>query len=72
LAGDFEDGGFDGLKDLQVASAAAEIPGERFADLVSGGMRILIEQSLCRDENRGSAVAALRRAKIGECFLQGM
>src|SRR6266404_5163437 len=71
LARDFEDSGFDGFKDLQVACAAAEISGERFANLVAGGMRILIEQGFRRDENRRSAIAALRRSKIGERFLQG-
>jgi hypothetical protein len=70
LTGNFNDSGFYRLKNLQVAGAAAKIAGERFADLVARGVRICIEQSFGGNENRGSAVAALRRAKVSEGFLQ--
>jgi hypothetical protein len=70
LAGDFKDSDFYRLKNLQVPRAAAKIAGERFADLVARGMRIYVEQSLGSNKNRGSAVSALRRAKVSEGFLQ--
>jgi hypothetical protein len=70
--GDIEDGGFDGFEDLEVAGAAAKISGERFADLVTRGIRIVIEQGFCGDEDCRCAVAALRSAEIGESFLQRM
>ena len=68
--GNSEDGGFDGFEDLQIAGAAAEIAGERFADLIAGGMGILVEERFGGEQNAGSAVAALRCAEISEGFLQ--
>ncbi len=72
LPGNFEDGGFYGFEDLEVAGAAAEIAGESFADLIACGMRILVEQGFCGDKDGGRAVTALRGAEIGEGLLQGM
>jgi len=72
LIGDFEDSGFDRLKDLQITRAAAEISRERFSNLIARGVWILIEQRFCRNENCRSAVAALRRPKISERLLQRM
>jgi hypothetical protein len=72
LLGDFENGGFYGFEDLEIASAAAEISGEGFADLVASGICVLIEQGFGGDQDRGGAVSALRCAQVSEGVLQGM
>ncbi len=72
MTGHFEDCGFHGFEDLEVAGAAAEIAGKSFADLIASGVRILVEQGFCSDEDGGSAVTTLRGAEIGEGFLQRM
>jgi hypothetical protein len=72
LTGDLENGGFDGFEDLEIASAAAEIAGESFADLIARGMRVFVEQSFRGDENPRCAVATLGGAEIGKSFLQRM
>jgi len=61
---------FDGLENLLIAGAPAEIPREGFADLIAGRVRVLVEERLGRDEIAGRTVAALRGAEIGERFLQ--
>src|SRR2546421_9953812 len=72
LIRDFEHRGFDGLENLKIACAPAQISGNRFADLIAAGVRIQVQQSLRRDQNCRRAIAALRRAEIGKSILQGM
>src|SRR3954462_1748164 len=72
LAAQRAGGSLDGVDDLEVAGAAADLAGERLGDLVARGARIAIEQPLRRDQHSGRAVAALRRAVIGETLLQRM
>ena len=61
----------DRLDDLQIARAAAEIAGQRFADPLARRMRLAIEQRLGGDQNARRAVAALRGAAIGESSCSG-
>src|SRR5579883_3439811 len=68
LPGDFQHGRFDGLENLQVAGAATEIAGQRFANLRASGMRIAFQERLCGDENGGRAVAALSGAEALDGF----
>jgi hypothetical protein len=63
---------FDRLKYLEITGAAAEIAGELFFDLIARRLRIAIEELFRREKKSRCAVSALRRAQIGECFLQGM
>src|SRR6202521_702400 len=72
LVRDFEHRGFDGLENLKIARAPAQISGNRFADLIAAGVRIQVQQSLGRDQNCRRAIAALRRAEISKSILQGM
>jgi hypothetical protein len=72
MVSDFEHGGLDSFKNLKIASATAEVPGDRFADLVARGVGVLIQQSLRGHKNCRGAIAALRRAEIGKGILQGM
>src|SRR5258707_15500751 len=58
LLRDLEDGGFDGFEDLQIARAAAQVSGNRFANLIPRRVGILIQQSLRGHQNRRSAIAA--------------
>ena len=64
--------GHNGLNDLVVTRAAAEIAGERFSDALRCRRGLAIEQGLGRDKNARRAIAALRRAAIRELLLQGM
>src|SRR2546426_2054564 len=72
LAGDLEHRGFDGFENLKIAGATAEISGDCFADLIAGGVRILIKQSFRRHQNCRGAIATLCCSKIGKGILQGM
>src|SRR6266851_2574899 len=72
LLRDLEHRGFDGFENLQIARAAAQVSGDRFADLIAAGARVLIQQGLRGHQNRRRAIAALRRSKIGKSILQGM
>src|SRR5712664_2121861 len=63
-------GELDRLIDLDVAGAAAEVAGERVLDLVPRRLRIVAQQRLGSEEERGRAVAALRGAQVGERLLQ--
>src|SRR5229473_126173 len=72
FSADLKDRGFDGLKDLQIAGATAQVAGKRFANLIAARMWVVIQQSFGGDQNRRSAVSALRRAQIREGILQGM
>src|SRR5262249_13682153 len=62
----------DGLVDLQVAGAAAEIAGERLFYFSARWARPAREQRLRGEEDAGRAVAALRGAELGERLLQRM
>ncbi len=66
------DGRLDGLEDLQVSRAAAEVAGERLANPLARRRGVAVEQRLGRDENPRRAVAALRAAEVGERLLQRM
>src|SRR5882762_11467637 len=39
----FEHRGFDGFENLQVARAPAQVSGNRFANLISTGVRVLVQ-----------------------------
>src|SRR5437764_2188597 len=62
--------GFDGVEDLEVAGAAADLARERLGDLAPRRARIAIEEPLRRDQHPGRAIAALRGAMVGETLLQ--
>src|SRR5258708_13532843 len=72
LVCDLEHRGFDGFENLKIARAPAQVSRDRFADLIAAGMRILIQQSLRRDQNCRCAIAALSRSEIGKGILQRM
>ena len=72
LVCDLEHGGFHGFENLQVAGAPAQVSGNRCANLIACGVRVLIQQSLGRDQDCRRAIAALRRSEIGKSILQGM
>jgi len=61
---------FDGLEYLLVSSTAAQVSRQRLFDLLARWLRVLVEQCFGGDEKPWRAVAALRRAKVGECVLQ--
>src|SRR3954468_507898 len=63
---------FDGLDDLLVARAAAEIARDRFLDAAGRRLRLAREQRLGAEQDAGRAIAALRGAKIGKGRLQRM
>ena len=62
----------DRVEDLLVAGAAAEVPGERLADLVLARVGRALEQRGGRDDQPGRAEAALHRARVDERLLHGM
>src|SRR5256884_1246058 len=61
---------FDRLVDLDVAGAAAQVAGQRLLDLIARRSRVAREQCLRGEEKRRRAIAALRRAQLGEGVLQ--
>ncbi len=61
-----------GVEDLRVAGAAAEVAGERLADLVVRRVRAAPQQIGRRDDEPGRAEAALHRACVDECLLHRM
>ena len=63
-------GEFDRFVDFDVARAAAEIAGEGFFDLFARRVGVGGEQFFCDEQEAGRAVAALRRARVGEGLLQ--
>ncbi len=63
-------GQLDGLVDLQIAGAAAEVPPQRLDDLRAVRRGLLVDEGLARQEEPGSAVPALCRAKLRERLLQ--
>src|SRR6266516_3282895 len=62
----------DGVEDLRVAGAAAEVAGQCLADLVVARARIARQQIRGRDDQARSAEAALDRAGLGEGLLDGV
>src|SRR5262245_59616103 len=60
----------DGLEDLEVAGAAAEIAGQRLRDLGAGGLRVLAQQGLRPQQEARDAVAALGGPQLREGLLQ--
>jgi hypothetical protein len=72
LLRNFDHGGFDGLKNLEIASATAKDAGKSYANLIPTYLWMLIQQRFCSDQNRGRAVSALRRTEIGEGVLERM
>src|SRR6266850_4853774 len=63
-------GELDGLVDLDVAGAAAEVAGERVLDFVTRRLGIAREQGFGGEQKGGGAVAALCGAQVGERFLE--
>ena len=59
----------DRVDDLRVARAAAEVAGERLADVGLGGLRVAREQVVARDDQARGAEAALDRAGVDERLL---
>ena len=64
----------DSVDDLLVAGAAADVPGlvEPLPDIGSGGVRVLLKQSVGGNDKSGNAEAALHRAALHESVLDGM
>src|SRR5215470_5031919 len=57
---------------VAVARAAAEIAGDRFFDLLVGGLDLFAEQSISRHQHARRTVAALDSVVVPERFLQRM
>src|SRR3954447_8796369 len=62
----------DGIEDLAVPGATAQISGKPFADFVHGGMWILRQKMNGSHQHSRCTDAALRPTRFGECLLQGM
>ena len=60
----------DGVDDLRIAGAAAEVPGDRFADGVLVGATTCIEVRACCHEHPRRADAALGATRDKERALQ--
>src|SRR5438132_6134905 len=60
------------LEYLQIARAAAQVPGQGFRDLRARRPRVLAQELLRHEQEARRAVAALRGAQLGEGLLQGM
>src|SRR4029079_5998545 len=63
-------GRLDGLDDVVVPGAAAEVPLERLADLVVGRIRVPLEDLGGGHDHPGRAVAALERVVLVERTLE--
>ena len=57
------DGELDGLDDLLVTSAAAQVAGQGFADFGARGLRVVVEQGARAEHHAGLAKAALQGAR---------
>src|SRR4051794_26352529 len=57
--------GENGVEDLAVAGAAADISAQRGLDLVDAGARLLVEQLRAGHQHAGDAEAALHR-RVGD------
>src|SRR5260370_9652925 len=72
LLRDLEDCGLDGFENLEIACAAAQVSGNRFANLIPRRVGILIQQSLRSHQDRRRAIAALRCSEISKSILQAL
>src|SRR3954447_20232405 len=72
LATHFGGGPFHPFEDLVIAGAAAEVAGERLADLVTAWARVFGGQRLGGHQDARRAVAALGGAEVGEGGLERM
>src|ERR1700692_4852764 len=57
------------LDDVDVAGAAAEVAGDRFADLQLARIRVLLEERAARHQHSRRAIAALQAVLLPEAFL---
>src|ERR1700758_2955927 len=57
------------LHDVLVAGAAAEVAGQRPADVLLGGVRVLVQQGLGRHHHAGRAEPALQAVLLAEALL---
>ena len=55
-----------------ISGAAAQIPGQRVADLVAGRIGLAIEQRLCSHQKSRRAVTTLGRTEVGKGLLERM
>src|SRR6188768_234932 len=62
----------DGVEDLRVARAPAEVPGERLADLVVARIRDAAQEIGGGDDEARRAEPTLDRSRLGECLLYGV
>src|SRR5581483_2855634 len=62
----------DGLDDVLVTGAAAEVPRDRPADLVLSGIGVVLQQRGARHHHPGRAEAALQAVLLLESLLDGM
>ena len=62
----------DGLDDLLVAGAAAQVAADARLDLVPAGVGVLVQQRLGRHDHAGGAVAALGGGLLDEGLLDGV
>ena len=60
----------NGVDDVLVAGAAAEIAGDAFADLALGRRRVVVQQVDGRHDHAGRAEAALQAVLLPEALLQ--
>src|SRR3954468_2155235 len=65
-------GALDGVDDVLVAGAAAEVAGDTLADLALRRRRIVLEHRHGRHDHPRRAVAALQAVFLPERLLQGM
>src|SRR5216683_32952 len=57
---------------VQVTRAAAQVAGDRLADLLLARVLVALEQRRARHQHSRRAVAALQRVLLGEGFLHRM
>ena len=62
----------DGVEDLRVPGATAQVPRQCFADLVVRGLRAAPQEIDRRHDEAGRAEAALYGPRIDECLLHGV
>src|SRR5262249_55618601 len=63
-------GELNGLDDVLITGAAAEIPGDAETDLVLARIWVLLEQAIGTHDHARRAVAALQPVHFAEAFLQ--
>src|SRR5438067_4366233 len=65
-------GVLDGLDDVHVPGAAAQVPGDGLADLRLARVPVAIEERAARQHHSRRAVAALQAVLLPEAFLHGV